>query len=73
MSIARRLGSAYGLADAGNGTIVSLSMWDHARRGRAAAPVAAAWVRDNVADRVRLTSNTVADLAFLAGAALVTA
>ena len=63
---------AYGLAEAGEGTFVSLSLWDTRADAESAAPAAAAWVRDHLADRVKLTSNTVADLSVLAGE-LVTA
>jgi heme-degrading monooxygenase HmoA len=63
---------AYGLADAGDGTFVSLSLWETRAEAEAAVPTAAAWIRENVADRIKLTDNTVADFSFLAGG-LVTA
>lgn len=63
---------AYGLADVGDGTFVSLSVWETRAEAESATPAAAAWIRDHVADRIKLTSNTVADLSFLAGG-LVTA
>ncbi len=63
---------AYGLANAGDGTFVSLSLWETRAEAESAAPAAAAWIREHVADRIKLTGNTVADLSFLAGG-LVTA
>jgi hypothetical protein len=47
-------------------------VWDTRAAAESAALAAAAWVREHVADRIKLTSNTVADLSFLAGG-LVTA
>jgi hypothetical protein len=63
---------AYGLAHANDGTFVSLSVWDTRAEAESGAPTAAAWIRYNVADRITLTCNKVADLSFLAGG-LVTA
>lgn len=57
----------YGLADTGEGTCVSISFWETHAEAEAAAPVAATWVREHLADRVTLRSNEVGDLAFYEG------
>ena len=57
----------YGLADTGGGTCLSISLWETHANAEAAAPVAATWVREHVADRVELRSNEVGDLAFFEG------
>lgn len=57
----------YGLADLGDNACVSISVWETREQAEAAAPVAAAWVRDNLADRVALRTDTVGELAFFQG------
>jgi Antibiotic biosynthesis monooxygenase len=57
----------YGLADTGEGTCVSISMWETHAQAEASVPVAATWVREHLADRVELRSNQVCDLAFFEG------
>jgi hypothetical protein len=57
----------YGLADTGEGTCVSISLWETHAQADAAAPVAATWIRENLADRIDLRSNQVGDHAFYEG------
>ena len=57
----------YGLADTGDGTCLSIDLWETHAQAEAAAPVAATWVREHVADRIELYSNEVGDLAFFEG------
>jgi hypothetical protein len=57
----------YGLADTGGGTCLSITLWETHAQAEAAAPVAATWVREHVADRIELRSNKVGDLAFFEG------
>lgn len=57
----------YGLADTGEGTCLSISLWETRAQADAAAPVAAEWVREHVADQVELRSSQVGDLAFFEG------
>jgi hypothetical protein len=57
----------YGLADLGDKTCVSISVWETREQAEAAAPVAATWVGDHVADRIELRTNTIGDLAFFKG------
>ena len=58
----------YGLADLGEKTCLSLSLWETRKDADSSAPVAANWVRENIADRVELRSTEVGDLAFFEGA-----
>jgi hypothetical protein len=57
----------YGLADLGDKTIMSISVWETRAQAEAAAPMAATWVGENLADRVELKTNFVGDLAFFKG------
>jgi len=57
----------YGLADTGDGTCLSISLWETHAQAEAATPVAATWVRDHLADRIELRSDQVGDLAFFEG------
>jgi len=57
----------YGLADLGDKTCVSISLWETRDQAQAAAPVAATWVKENLGDRVQLKTNSVGDLAFFQG------
>jgi len=55
---------AYGLAESTDGKLVSVSLWDSDEQAERANELAAAWVRDNIADRVRLESTQVGDFLF---------
>lgn len=57
----------YGLADLGDKTCLSFSVWETRADAEASAPVATEWVRDNAGDRVELRSNAIGDLAFYEG------
>jgi hypothetical protein len=59
----------YGLADAGNKTAVSLSLWESREEADAAVPVAATWVREHLGDRIELRSNQIGTVAFFEGVA----
>jgi hypothetical protein len=56
---------SYGVADAGDGTILSISHWDTHDEAEAAAGVAREWVASNIADRIELVENITADYLFL--------
>ena len=58
----------YGLADLGDKTCMSLSLWETRKDADSSVPVAATWVRDNLSDRVEIRSSQVGDLAFYEGA-----
>jgi hypothetical protein len=55
---------AYGLAETREGKLVSVSLWDSAEQAEEANELAASWVRENIADRVRLESTQVGDFLF---------
>jgi hypothetical protein len=57
----------YGLADLGDKTCLSLSLWETRKDADSSVPLAANWVRDNLSDRVELRTNQVGDLAFYEG------
>jgi len=57
----------YGVADLGDKKCLSISLWETREQAQAATPVAATWVKENLADRIALKSNYVADLAFFQG------
>ncbi len=57
----------YGLADLGDKSCLSISLWETHEQAEAAAPVAASWVKENLSDRIQLRSNQVGDLAFFQG------
>ncbi len=57
----------YGLADLGDQTCLSLSLWETRKDADSAVPVAATWVRENIADRVELRTTQIGDLAFYEG------
>src|SRR3954454_2422661 len=64
---------AYGLAETGEGRMGSVSLWDSGEDGGLANELAAAWVRDNIADRVRLESTQIGDFLFYEAASSVSA
>ncbi len=57
----------YGLADGGDRTCISLSLWETRENADAAVAVSAAWIRSNIADKVELRTNQVGELAFYEG------
>lgn len=57
----------YGLANLGDAECTSITVWETRAQAEAAAPLAATWVREHLADRVELRSDTVGDLAFFEG------
>jgi len=58
----------YGLVDAGNHKVVALSIWETREEAQNSAGVAATWVKENVADRVRLLTTSIGELALFHGA-----
>jgi hypothetical protein len=57
----------YGLADTGDNTCCSISLWETRAQAEAASLVATTWVREHLGDRIELRSNQVGDLAFFEG------
>jgi heme-degrading monooxygenase HmoA len=58
----------YGLIDAGANKVISISIWESHEAAREAGNVAAAWVRDSMADRLHLVDSYVGELALFRGA-----
>ena len=57
----------YGLVDAGNHKVLSISIWQTREEAQKSAGMAATWVKENVADRVRLLTTQIGDLALFHG------
>jgi heme-degrading monooxygenase HmoA len=57
----------YGVADTGNKSCMSISLWETHEQAEASVPMAATWVKQNLGDRVELRSTHVGDLAFFEG------
>jgi heme-degrading monooxygenase HmoA len=55
---------AYGLAEAQDGKVISVSLWDSGDQAQQANELAASWVRENLADRIRLESAQIGDFFF---------
>jgi hypothetical protein len=47
-----------------NGGVVSFSVWETADEAQAAVDLAASWVKDNLADRIKLREQHTGDLAW---------
>lgn len=58
----------YGLVDAGNHKVVSISIWETLEMAQRSDAVSGTWVRENVSDRVRLLTTTIGELALFKGA-----
>ncbi len=58
----------YGLIDVGSHKVVALSIWETREQAQHSAAMAAEWVKQTIADRVRLTSTQIGDLALFRGA-----
>ena len=55
---------SYGLAETEDGKLVSVSLWDSAGQAQQANELAASWVRENLAGKVRLEGTPVGDFLF---------
>lgn len=58
----------YGLVDTGNHKVVAISIWETREEAQHSASMAASWVKENIADRVRLLTTQIGDLALFRGA-----
>lgn len=61
----------FGLVDAGNHKVVSISIWETREAAQKSANLAASWVMENIADRVRLVTTYIGDLALFRGLPVV--
>lgn len=57
----------FGLVDVGNHKVVSISIWETREEAQKSAGMAADWVRENIADRVRLLTTQVGELSLFHG------
>ena len=57
----------YGLVDAGDRKVVSISIWQTREQAHKSATMATTWVKANVADRVRPLTTQIGDLALFRG------
>jgi len=57
----------YGLVDAGDHKVVSISIWETREAAQKSEGMAAGWIKDHIADRVRLVTTYVGDLALFRG------
>ena len=57
----------FGLADIGDHKVVSISVWETREAAEKSVLVAESWVRENIADRVRLLTGYVGNLALFHG------
>lgn len=56
---------SYGVADSGDGTLLSISHWETHDEAEEAAVAARGWVAANLADRIELLENNTGDYLFL--------
>ena len=57
----------YGLVDAGDHKVVSISIWETREAAQKSEGMAASWIKENIGDRVRLVTTYVGDLALFRG------
>lgn len=57
----------YGLVDAGNHKVVAISIWETREQAQKSDHMATTWVRENIADRVRLVTTYIGELALFRG------
>ena len=57
----------YGLVDAGNRKVVSISIWETREQAEKSATMATTWVKANIADRVRPLTTQIGELALFRG------
>ena len=57
----------FGLVHSGDHKVVSISIWDTPEAARNSVDMAATWVKDNIADRVRLVTTYIGDMALFHG------
>ncbi len=58
----------YGLVDAGNQKAMAISIWETREQAQDSARVAGTWVKEHIADRVRLGTTVIGELALFRGA-----
>ena len=57
----------YGLVDAGDHKVVAISIWETREQAQRSDHMATTWVKENIADRVRLVTTYIGELALFRG------
>lgn len=57
----------FGLVEAGNHKVLSISIWETREEAQKSSTMASAWVKENVADQIRLVSTDIGVLALFHG------
>lgn len=57
----------YGLVDVGNQKAVSITIWETRDEAEKSAGISGNWVKENIADRVRLVTTSIGHLALFHG------
>ena len=57
----------YGLVDAGDHKVVAISIWETREQAQKSDHMATTWVKENIADRVRLVTTYIGELALFRG------
>lgn len=57
----------YGLVDTGNHKVVAISIWETREEAQKSITMASTWVKEHIADRVRLLTTQIGDLALFHG------
>jgi hypothetical protein len=57
----------YGVSEATDGTLISISLWETHAEAEKAQGITAQWVKDNLADRIKLEHSYVGDFSFWSG------
>jgi hypothetical protein len=57
----------YGLVDTGNHKVVAISIWETREQAQKADHMAITWVKETIADRVRLVVTHIGELALFRG------
>ena len=57
----------YGLLDTGDHKVVAISIWETREAANKSASTAATWIKENMADRVRLVTTQIGNLALFRG------
>lgn len=58
----------YGLVDIGHNKVVAISIWETREEAQKSVDLAASWVKEHIADRVRLMTTSMGSLALFRGA-----
>lgn len=57
----------FGLVDIGDRKMVSISIWETREQAQNSVNMAATWIKENMADRVRLVTTYIGELALFRG------